>query len=76
MNAVHRTIAVFSVLATAVLVPRLAWTVFDTYMLGHPDSKFGASGGIQFIAFFVGIAAAIAGAVGAAGSSGVGARFT
>jgi hypothetical protein len=37
----------------------------DTYVFGHPDSKFGASGGIQFVAFFVGIAAAIAGAVGA-----------
>jgi hypothetical protein len=65
MSAARRTTAVFVVLVLAVLVPRLIWTVFDTYVLGHPDSKFGASGGLQFVAFFVGIAAAIAGVVGA-----------
>jgi hypothetical protein len=65
MSASRTTAAVFIVLALAVLVPRLTWTVLDTYVFGHPDSKFGASGGIQFVAFFVGIAAAIAGAVGA-----------
>ena len=60
-----RSTAVFFVLALTVLVPRLAWTVFDTYVLGHADGKFGATGGIQFVAFFVGIAAAIAGVWGA-----------
>jgi hypothetical protein len=65
MKAVRTITAVFFVVALTVLVPRLAWTVFDTYVLAHPDGKFGASGGIQFVAFFVGIAAAIAGAVGA-----------
>ena len=57
--------AVFVLAALAVLLPRLAWTLIDTYVLGHPDGKFGAWGGIQFVAFFVGIAAAVAGAVGA-----------
>ena len=65
MNALRTMIAVFLVLALTVLVPRLAWTVLDTYLLGQPDSKFGALGGIQFVAFFVGVAAAIAGVVGA-----------
>jgi hypothetical protein len=65
MGTARTMIAVFLLLALTVLIPRLAWTVFDTYALGHPDGKFGASGGIQFVAFFVGIAAAIAGAVGA-----------
>jgi hypothetical protein len=45
----------------AVFFPRLAWTVFDTYVLGHPDGKFGALGGIQFAALLMGIAAAVAG---------------
>jgi hypothetical protein len=65
MNTARTITAVFPIVALAVLIPRLAWTVFDTYLLGHPDSKFGASGGVEFVAFFIGIAAVIAGAVAA-----------
>jgi hypothetical protein len=65
MDAVRKVSVVFVALAVTVFVPRLAWTVFDTYVLDHPDGKFGAAGGIQFMAFFIGIAAAVAGAVGA-----------
>jgi hypothetical protein len=61
MSALKTLTAVFLIVALAVLMPRLAWTIFDTYILSNPDSKFGAQGGIQFVAFFVGLAGAIAG---------------
>ena len=57
--------AVFLTTALAVLLPRLIWATIDTYLLAHPDGKFGAAGGIEFIAFFVGIAAVVAGIVAA-----------
>jgi hypothetical protein len=66
MSALRTTTAVFLVTALAVLLPRLVWTTIDTYVLGHPDSKFGAAGGIQFLALFVGFAAFVAGLVAAA----------
>jgi hypothetical protein len=61
MNLPKKLTAVFLVMALAVFVPRLAWIIFDTYALGHADTKFGAWGGIQFAAFFMGIAAVVAG---------------
>lgn len=66
MGALRIGTAIFLVTALAVLLPRLGWTSIDTYVLGHPDSKFGAAGGIQFLIFFVGIAALVAGLVAAA----------
>ena len=61
MSALRTATAVLLVTALAVLLPRLVWASLDTYVLGHPDSKFGAAGGIQFLVFFVGIAALVAG---------------
>jgi H+/Cl- antiporter ClcA len=63
MSALKTLTAVFLIVALAVLMPRLAWTIFDTHVLSNPDSKFGAQGGIQFVTFFVGLAGAIAGLV-------------
>jgi hypothetical protein len=65
MNLPKKLTAVFLVMTLAVFVPRLAWTVFDTYALSHADGKFGAWGGIQFAAFLMGIAAVVSGLVGA-----------
>ena len=66
MRALRTATAVLLVTALAVLLPRLVWATIDTYVLGQPDSKFGAAGGIQFLVFFVGIAALVAGLVAAA----------
>lgn len=66
MSTLRTVIAVFVTTSVAVLLPRLVWATIDTYLLGHPDGKFGALGGIHFVAFFVGIAATVAGLVAAA----------
>jgi hypothetical protein len=61
MNLPKKLAAVFLIMALAVFVPRVVWVIFDTYALGHPDTKFGAWHGIEFAAFFMGIAALVAG---------------
>ena len=63
MSAPKTLAGVFIVMALAVFVPRLAWVIIDTFALGHVDSKFGAWDGILFAAFFMGIAAIVAGLV-------------
>jgi hypothetical protein len=57
---------VFFLLALSVLVPRLVWTVIDIFLLGNSDGKFSPWASVQFVAVFGGIAACIAGVVGAA----------
>jgi hypothetical protein len=61
MSLPKKLTAVFLAMALGAFLPRLAWTLFDTYALGHADGKFGAWGGVQFAAFFIGIAAVVAG---------------
>ena len=63
MSAPKRLAAVFIVMTLAVFVPRIVWVIIDTFALGHVDSKFGAWDGVLFAAFFMGIAAVVAGLV-------------
>lgn len=63
MSAPKAIVAVFFVAASAVLLPRLGWTLFDAYMLGGP-SDASASGGrreLVFVTLFVSAAAVISG---------------
>lgn len=53
----------FFVTAFAVLLPRLAWTLFDAYALKDAGDELGAEGGLGFVALYVVIAAAISGLV-------------
>lgn len=53
----------------AVMLPRVAWTAFDTYVLGNPDYKLGAEGGLMIVTFLgaaCGLVAAVAVAIFAA----------
>ena len=63
MRTAKAMAVIFLVAAFAVLLPRLAWTLFQTYVLGHPDGSFPARGGVEFVALFVSAAAAISGLV-------------
>jgi hypothetical protein len=35
----------------AVMLPRVVWTAFDTYVLDNPDYKLGADGGLMIVTF-------------------------
>lgn len=55
-------IIAFSITAIAVWLPQIIWVSADTYLFNHPDMKFGASGGVLFVAVITGLEALIAGA--------------
>ena len=52
-----RAIIIWSVSFASVVVPMLAWYIFDAFVLGNCDPKFGCFGGIQFGAFILGVSA-------------------
>lgn len=47
--------------ALAVWLPWMLWVTIKTYFLSAPDSKFGAEGGVIFVAVIWGLAAVISG---------------
>lgn len=65
--SVAKTMAgVFVVTALAVVLPRLAWTMLDAYVLASPGGRLPLSGGVAFSALYVTFAAAVSGLVASA----------
>jgi hypothetical protein len=55
-----RNITLSLITGALVWLPWLSWAAIKTYILAEPDSKFGAMGGVLFVAAFWGFAAFIA----------------
>ena len=51
----------FAISVLAVWLPWMLWVTIKTYFLSDPDSKFGAEGGVIFVAVIWGLAAVISG---------------
>ena len=58
---IKKTFKTFAISVLAVWLPWVLWTTIKTYLLDDPDSKFGAEGGVIFVAAIWGLAAVVSG---------------
>lgn len=63
MSAPKTLVAVLFTAASAVLFPRLGWTLFDAYILRDPNGSSGGARELVFVVLFVSAAAVISGLV-------------
>jgi uncharacterized YccA/Bax inhibitor family protein len=63
MNTARFLAASALIAMLAVMLPRVGWVAFDTYILDNPDDKLGANAGVMIVAVLGALCGLIAGVV-------------